>query len=57
MSVLDEALKSAELQKNKEALILSAFIIYYLKTGGYMVDPYVMRLKQAERKLEEGFDA
>ncbi len=53
MSVLDETLRTAELQKNKEALILSAFIIYYLKTGGYKVDPYVMRLKQAEKALEE----
>ena len=53
MSVLDETLRTAELQKNKEALILSAFIIYYLKTGGYKVDPYVMRLKQAEKALEK----
>ncbi|HWR83572.1 MAG TPA: hypothetical protein VN285_09730 [Candidatus Deferrimicrobium sp.] len=48
MSVLDESLRAAGLQKNKEALLLSGFIIYYLKTGGYKVDPYVRRLKQAE---------
>ena len=53
LSVLDEALKSAEIQKNREALLLSAFIIYYLKSGGYKVEPYVKRLKEAERLQKE----
>lgn len=48
MSVLDSSLKSAKLQKNKEALILSAYIIYYLKQNGYLTEPYVKRLKEAE---------
>lgn len=56
LSALDDALKSAELQKNKDALILSGAIIYYLKQNRYLVDPYVRRLKQAERliKAEQG---
>lgn len=53
MSVLDSSLKSALLQKNKEALILSAFIIYYLKQNGYMTGPYVKRLKKAEEILSK----
>jgi hypothetical protein len=60
LSVLDEALKAAQTQKNKEALLLSAYIIYSLKLDGYLVDPYVKRLKQAERLLNEerhGVDA
>ena len=53
MSVLDDALKSAVVQKSREALLLSAFIIYYLKKNRYMVEPYVKRLKLAER-LQQG---
>lgn len=53
LSVLDEALKAAQTQKNKEALLLSAYIIYSLRLDGYLVDPYVKRLKQAERLLNE----
>lgn len=48
LSALDEALKKAELQLDKEALILSGLIIYYLKQNGYKVKPYVARLKKAE---------
>jgi len=48
MSVLDDTLKSAELQMSKEALILSAWIIYYLRQDGYKVKPFVKRLKRAE---------
>jgi hypothetical protein len=53
MSILDDTLNSATLQKNREALLLSALIIYYLKQNGYMVKPFVRRLKEAER-LHEG---
>lgn len=53
LSVLDDALKSAVLQKNREALLLSGFIIYYLKQNRYMVEPYVRRLKEAEQ-LQQG---
>ncbi len=54
MSILDDTLKSAALQKSREALLLSALIIYYLKRNGYMVEPFVRRLKEAERLQEEG---
>jgi hypothetical protein len=53
LSVLDESLKSAQIQKNREALLLSAFIIYYLRSGGYKVEPYVKRLKEAERLAKD----
>jgi len=53
LSVLDEALNKANLQKDKQALILSAFIIYYLKQNAYKVEPYVKRLKEAERLFKE----
>ncbi len=48
LSVADDLLKSARVQGNKDALILSAFIIYYLKQNGYKVEPYVRKLKEAE---------
>ena len=50
LSALDEALEKAELQLDKEALILSGLIIYYLKQNGYKVQPYVARLKKAEQQ-------
>jgi hypothetical protein len=53
LSVLDDALRRAVLQKNKQALILSAFMIYYLKHNGYLVEPFVRRLKEAERIQKE----
>lgn len=53
LSVLDESLDKAKLQKDKQALILSAFIIYYLKQNAYKVEPYVKRLKEAERLFKE----
>lgn len=53
MSVLDEALESAVRQTNKEALLLSALIIYYLRQNGYKTEPFVKRLKEAER-LQKG---
>ncbi len=52
LSALDDALKSAEMQQNKDALILSALIIYSLKQENYKVDPYVKRLKDAERRMK-----
>lgn len=52
LSVLDESLKSAVLQKNKEALLLSAQIIYYLKIDGYKVEPYVIRLRASEKIIK-----
>lgn len=48
LSVLDDALKSAALQRNPDALILSGLLIYYLKLRGYKVEPFVKRLKEAE---------
>jgi len=51
LSVLDSSLRSADLQKNKEALLLSAVVIYYLKLDGYKVEPYVKRLREAERVI------
>ncbi len=52
MSVLDDALVSARVQKKGDALLLSAFLIYYLKFKGYKVEPYVKRLKEAEKALQ-----
>ena len=52
LSILDDSLKKATLQRDKEALILSAAVIYYLKQNGYKVEPYVKRLKEAEREQE-----
>ncbi|UCC44992.1 MAG: hypothetical protein JSU65_03455 [Candidatus Zixiibacteriota bacterium] len=54
MSVLDEALKSATLGQSKEALLLSASIIYYLKRNGYKVEPFLKRLKEAESVHQGG---
>jgi len=53
MSILNDTLKTATLQTNREALLLSALIIYYLKQNGYMVEPFVKRLRDAER-LQKG---
>ncbi len=49
LSVLDDSLKSATLQKSPDALILSGLLVYYLKLNGYKVDPFVKRLKEAEQ--------
>jgi hypothetical protein len=51
LSVLDESLAKADLQKDKDALLLSGLIIYYLKQEKYKVEPYVKRLKDAELRL------
>lgn len=53
MSVLEESLTRAASQKSKQSLQLSAFIIYWLKQDGYLVEPYVKRLKDAERLIRE----
>lgn len=52
LSVLDDSLQKAEKQNNKEALILSALIIYYLKLDKYKVSPYVQRLREAEKSFK-----
>ena len=54
LSVVDDLLTAAKVQANKDALILSGFIIYYLKQNGYKVEPYVKRLKEAETLLSKG---
>ena len=53
LSALDDLLKSAYLQQNEQALLLSAFIIYYLRQKGYKVEPYVKRLKAAESLIKQ----
>ena len=53
ISVLEHSLEQASQQKNREALLLSGFIIYYLKIGGYKVEPFVKRLKEAEQLQKE----
>jgi len=57
MSALDDALRSAYEQRNRDALLLSATIIYYLKQNGYKVEPFVARLKRAEQLLKGGSPA
>ena len=52
ISVLDESLSKAERQFHREALHLAAAIIYYLKLQGYLVEPFVTRLKTAERVMK-----
>jgi len=54
ISALDDSLTAAVVGKNKDALILSAFIIYYLKQNGYLVEPFVKRLKKAEELVKGG---
>lgn len=53
LSVLDENLTKAIVQKSREALLLSGIIIYYLRQGNYKVSPFVKRLKEAEKILKE----
>ena len=50
ISVLNDSLTSAEKQGNKDALLLSALLIYYLRSENYKVDPFVQRLKAAEKQ-------
>jgi hypothetical protein len=57
MSALDDALRSAYEQRSRDALLLSAYIIYYLKHNGYKVEPFVARLKRAEQLIRGGAHA
>jgi hypothetical protein len=58
MTVLDDALKAAKVQRNPDALMLSAMIIYFLQHNGYLVKPFVKRLKEAEElQKQEAPDA
>ena len=54
LSVADDLLKSARVQGNKDALILSALVIYYLRQIGYKVEPYVRKLREAETLIRKG---
>ncbi len=54
LSVLEDILRKASTETSKDALILSAFIIYYLKQNGYKVEPYVKKLKEAETLYKKG---
>jgi hypothetical protein len=56
LSVVDDLLKSAQVQKDRDALLLAAFIIYYLKLSGYKIAPYVLRLRQAEALFQVEHD-
>ncbi len=53
LSALDDLLKKAYLQHNQECLLLSGFIIYYMRQNGYLVEPYVKRLKAAESLIKQ----
>jgi hypothetical protein len=58
MTVLDDSLKAAQVQRNPDALMLSAMIIYFLKQNDYLVAPFVKRLKEAEQlQKQEGPNA
>ena len=48
LQVLDDVLDSAEAGDNPVFLHLAGSIIYYLKTEGYKVGPFVKRLKDIE---------
>ncbi|MFQ5499231.1 MAG: hypothetical protein ACE5FH_06135 [Candidatus Zixiibacteriota bacterium] len=53
LSLLDQSLLSSTLRKDKQALLLSATIIYYLKQEGYLVEPYIKRLRKAQQAIRE----
>lgn len=58
LSALDSALNRAVEHHDRDALLLSAFLIYYLRLDKYMVEPYVKRLKKAEKLFsKEDYDA
>ena len=54
LSVLEDLIRKASTETSKDALILSAFIIYYLKQNGYKVEPFVKKLKEAETLYKKG---
>lgn len=49
LSRLDNILKSAAVRGDKRFLRMGAALIYFLKTEGYKVEPYVKKLREAER--------
>ncbi|MEW5994251.1 MAG: hypothetical protein AB1744_07635 [Candidatus Zixiibacteriota bacterium] len=53
LSVLEESLKTARVDHDRDALLLSGFIIYYLKLNSFKIEPYVQRLKQIEAIVRE----
>lgn len=57
LTILDDTLKKAELQQHPDSLLLAATMIYYLQHSGYLVGPYVARLKDAERAQREASHA
>lgn len=54
LSILDDTLKKAELQQHPDSLLLAATMIYYLQRSGYLVGPYLARLKAAEQLQRKG---
>ena len=50
LSILDDLLKSAEAKEDPMYMHLAGSIIYFLKGGGYKIEPYVKRLKAVEKK-------
>jgi len=53
LSMLDDVLKSAEAKNDPIYLHLAGSIIYYLRNGGYKIEPYVKRLKSLEKNRIE----
>jgi len=51
MSVLDEALKTAENSNQTAPVMLAATIIYWLRVKKYKVGPFVRRLRKCEQRL------
>jgi hypothetical protein len=57
LSVLDDVLKSAEAKEDRMYLHMAASMIYFLKSNGYKVGPFVKRLKDIENhKLQVNVD-
>jgi hypothetical protein len=54
LSALDDILKSAELKDDRMYIHLAGTMIYYLKSNGYKVDPFVKRLKDIENNKRPG---
>jgi hypothetical protein len=52
ISVLNESLDAAIKQRNPDALLLAGLLIYYLRHRGYLVAPFVKRLKEAEATMQ-----
>ena len=49
LSRLDSILKSAAVRGDKRFLRMGAALIYFLKIEGYKVEPYVKKLREAEK--------